>query len=58
MTDIERRSKSAIEEGWTDVRLSRVFGRGLVLRGFKHFVVHGVPVSTREDVPMYDDKDQ
>lgn len=49
----DERIKAAQATGlWTDVRMVRMFGRGLVLRGLRHFQNSGVWVSTNEDVPM------
>lgn len=50
----EHNAKIAREKGWTDVRLCRMIGRGLVLRGFKPFVTcAGRISSTQEDVPNF-----
>ncbi len=49
-----RRALIAKENGWTDVRMIRVFGSPcLVLRGNKPITIHGVNCCTREDVPEY-----
>jgi hypothetical protein len=48
----QERQREAEAAGWTDVRLVRQFGRGLVLRGLRHFLNAGIPVATYEDVPM------
>lgn len=49
---IDQKTAAALASGhWTDMRLVRTFGRGDVLRGLRHFLNAGVPVSTHEDVP-------
>ncbi len=54
--DIIRRTKIAEELGWTDIRLVRMFGCGLVLRGLKPFVTpEGFHTATNENVPMFEE---
>lgn len=53
MNQEQKRIRIAESRGWTDVRRTRMFGCGLVLRGFEHFKNAGVPVSTRENIPDY-----